>query len=300
MNLPRLLYLGFAFPPGVSALFPELQPAGHLIETSLINSVRGNFDVRSVGISGLAVEGLQVTPEASPGLPHCLNLLDKNPELYHRYHSLMRLKRAYREWRKAGWTADVIVVCNLSPVYNAFVRWLKRQRGPAPLLVLYLADSTTLGLEVPLRKRLRYKFKPLVYPEVEMLPYFDACVAVSKSTRSLFAPRKIPWLWLPNGIDPARIRPAGEELPEGAVRFGYFGALADHTGLARIAGSFHTAKAQRGARRVRLREKQSARGGVLCAKSRSAFLSAVFAGRMCHFRAGMRCFGERAADLPGK
>src|SRR5271169_2951060 len=52
----KLLYLGFAFPPGVAGRFPEAQPAGHLIETSLVNSLRTWFEIRSVGISWIRVE----------------------------------------------------------------------------------------------------------------------------------------------------------------------------------------------------------------------------------------------------
>jgi glycosyltransferase involved in cell wall biosynthesis len=41
----------------------------------------------------------------------------------------------------------------------------------------------------------------------------------------------MPWLWLPNGCDPARIIRPEEDPQEGPVQFGYFGTLAQHGGL---------------------------------------------------------------------
>ncbi len=184
--LPKLLYLGFAFPPGVSGLFPEAQPAGHLVETGLVNSLRPWFEIRSVGISWIRVE--EVPPgDPSPGLPHALNLLEAKPEPLHRLLSLRRLKRQYRAWLKEGWLPEVILVCNLSPVYNGFLRWLKRWPG-APPVVLYLADSMNLQHEFPWLRRLRHRFKPLVWPDSEMVRFVDACVAVSLGTRQFFRP----------------------------------------------------------------------------------------------------------------
>ena len=229
MSTPRLLYLGQAFPPGVSARFPELQPAGHLIETNLVESVRPWFDIRSVGVSSLDLENWHPTDASSPGLPNALNLTEKPPELLHRWKALRRLQRAFQSWCDDGWRPEVIVVCNLSPIYNAFIRWLRR-RPSRPRLVLYLADSATLGVKIPRSRRLRYRFKPLVYPDEEMVDCFDACVAVSRSNQARFAARGIPWLWQPNGCDPRRaIRDAGST--DGPVSFGYFGSLAEHTGL---------------------------------------------------------------------
>jgi glycosyltransferase involved in cell wall biosynthesis len=242
MTRPRLLYLGFAFPPGVSGLFPEMQPAGHLIETSLIDSIRPWFEVRSVGLNGVDVERLNRPLTASPGLPHALHLLEAKPELLHRLRALGRLRRAYAQWRREGWRADVIVVCNLSPVYNGFIRWLRRQLDP-PLLVLYLADSTQLGLHLPALKRLRYRFKPLTWFDEEMVDCYDACVAVSRDTEPLFRAHGLPWLWLPNGCDPARTVSDSARRNEGPVAFGYFGALAEYTGVPGLLRVF-TAKAR--------------------------------------------------------
>lgn len=226
----RLLYLGNAFPPGVSALFPELQPAGHLIETNLVNALRPRFDVRSIGISSVRVEALPHPRPDSPGLPNGLNLLDRKPALFHRWRSLRRLRLAYRQWRGEGWHPEAIVVCNFSPVYNAFIRQLTRQKDP-PLLVLYLADSTLLDVPLSHAKRLRYRLKPFKWLDDEMADQYDACVAVSADTQARFATSGTPWLWLPNGIDPARVRHQSPGTETGPIVFGYFGHAGEHTGI---------------------------------------------------------------------
>jgi glycosyltransferase involved in cell wall biosynthesis len=229
MKMQRLLYLGFAFPPGVAGLFPEAQPAGHLVETGLVNSLRTRFEIRSVGISWIDVEKVPAG-DPSPGLPHALNLLDRTPVLLHRYHSLFRLRRQYRAWTTAGWTPEAILMCNFSPVYNGFIRWLKRQPH-APRSVLYLADSMNLQKRYSVSRRLRHRFKPLTWPDFEMVRYVDACAAVSLSTKEFFMQRRLPWLWLPNGCDPGRALRGESDVPEGPRRFGYIGTLAAHGGV---------------------------------------------------------------------
>jgi len=245
MQRARLLYLGHAFPPGVAALYPELQPAGHLIETRLIQSIQPRFDVRCVGISEVKLSSLKDVRPISPGLPHALSLLDRPPAIWNWINSLRRLNRAYASWVAAGCRPHVILTCNFSPVYNAFVRRLAGLKG-RPRLVLYLADSTSLGVPLPPLKRFRYRLKPFNWMDDEMAELYDACVAVSSDTEMKFAPRGAPWLWLPNGIDPARVRrdAAG---PEGkAIVFGYFGHAGEHTGVHRLLRLF-TARPRPGA-----------------------------------------------------
>lgn len=243
MQLRRLLYLGNAFPPGVSALFPELQPAGHLIETNLINAVRPWFDVRSVGISCVEVDRLPSPLPQSPGLVNALNLLDGAPALWNRWRSLRRLQHSCRQWHREGWRPDLVVACNFSPVYNAFIRRLARQKN-RPRLVLYLADSTLLDVRLSPVKRLRYKLKPFKWLDDEMAGLYDACVAVSADTESRFSATGIPWLWLPNGIDPARIRSNASGPQSGPVVFGYFGHAGDHTGIHHLLRLFDTSPRQ--------------------------------------------------------
>lgn len=231
-----MLYLGLAFPPGVADQFPEAQPAGHLIETSLVNSIRPYLDIRSVGISWLDVK--KAAPGGTaPGLPHALNLRECKPELLHRWLSLWRLKRAYQQWTTSGWVPDLIMVCNFSPVYNAFVRWLGMQSN-RPKLLLYVADSVGLQGPLSLSKRVRYAMKPLRWLDSDMVRFYDGCVAVSKDTETFFRARNLPWLWLPNGCDAARAVSSGGSPPVSRLRFGYFGTLAQHGGIDRLAETF--------------------------------------------------------------
>lgn len=230
MQTRRLLYLGNAFPPGISGLFPESQPAGHLIETSLVSSLGSHFDIRSVGISRVDVDRITTRLASSPGLPNQLNLVDRRPELWSRWRSLRRLQLTYRRWLDDGWSPDWIVVCNFSPVYNAFIRRIARNTK-RPCLVLYMADSTLLDVPLPPFKRLRYRLKPFKWLDNEMADLYDACVAVSAETEARFQKRGIPWLWLPNGIDPKRIRSQTEVPVTDPITFGYFGHAGDHTGI---------------------------------------------------------------------
>lgn len=226
---PKLLYLGLAFPPGVAGRFPEAQPAGHLLETSLVTALRPWFEIRSVGISWIEVE--KVPPgDLSPGLPHALNLLDKPPELLHRWNSLLKLKRQYLDWIQAGWRPDCILMYNFSPVYNGFIRWLKNRPNP-PRVAVYLADSTNLQQEYPWLKRMRHRLKPLKWPDSEMVRFVDACAAVSLSTKEFFEKRKVPWLWSPVGCDPARAIRSQDATRDGPLRFGFFGSIAPYGGL---------------------------------------------------------------------
>jgi glycosyltransferase involved in cell wall biosynthesis len=230
MQTRRLLYLGNAFPPGISGLFPESQPAGHLIETNLISSLSSHCEIRSVGISNVNVDEISGRATPSPGLPNRLNLLDRPPQLWTRWRSLRCLRHTYRRWLADGWSPELIVVCNFSPVYNAFIRGIAGATG-RPYLVLYMADSTLLDVPLSRTKRLRYRFKPFKWLDNEMAGLYDACVAVSAETEARFRKRGIPWLWLPNGVDPARIRTHTGDSEAAPITFGYFGHASDHTGI---------------------------------------------------------------------
>jgi glycosyltransferase involved in cell wall biosynthesis len=88
---------------------------------------------------------------------------------------------------------------------------------------------------MPRLKRLRYRLKPLVVLDEDMLREFEACIGLSDATERFFAPRGVPFLWMPGGC---RKDPIPEPGPaalstdrRGPVRFGYFGALADHSGI---------------------------------------------------------------------
>jgi hypothetical protein len=226
-----LLYLGFAFPPGVAALNPGLNPAGHALETQMIAELREYFEVRSTGVLPLAPPVVEAADPAT-GIAHDLILLEKPPELFHRFRSLARLKAQYRRWRAEGWEPDVLLVYNLSPIYNQFLLWLRRH-PKCPKLVLLLLDSPNLGVPVRRWKQFRRRFKPMHTADTEMIRRFDACIGLSRETAKYFRPRNVPFLWMPGGCTPARACHADrtEDQRNGAVLLGYFGALAEHAGV---------------------------------------------------------------------
>jgi len=268
MSLPNLLYLGAAFPPGIKPLFPELKAAGHTIETALIHSISRNYNIRSIGFAEVDVDSPRVDRAASPGLDNELNLLDRPPTLLNRLRSVHRLRRAYAAWSREGWKPDVILTCNFYPIYNTFIRRVARQTH-RPLLVLYLADSTQLGIRMSTSKRFSYRLKPMVWLDDEMAGLYDACVAVSADTEAWFRSRAKPWLWLPNGIDPARVRDASSSPRRGPVIFGYFGSAGEHAGLPRLLRLFTSSSREASLRvcafgkaRVRLAEEYSGAANV--------------------------------------
>lgn len=236
----KLLYLGFAFPPGVQALFPGVNPAGHALETQMIGQLRHDFDIRSAGVLPCPLPRLGAV-DPSSGIDHEVLLLDKAPEVFHRLRSLARLKAAYRSWLRSGWRPDFVLVYNLSPIYNGFLRWLQRQPG-CPRLVLLLLDSAHLGHRLPAFKRFRYRFKPLATPDSEMLPLFDACIGLSREVERHFSPLGIPFYWMPGGCAPSRALREPEFAGFGTngqpTRFGYFGALGAHAGVRLLVDTF--------------------------------------------------------------
>jgi glycosyltransferase involved in cell wall biosynthesis len=239
MSATRLLYLGISFPPGVQALYPAISPAGHGFETQLVAALRDHFEIRSA--TTLPVRIPASAPEAEPtsGVRHDLILLEQAPEFVHRFQSLTRLKAQYRRWQASGWQAEVVLVYNLSPIYNHFVRWLRRQ-SPRPRLVLLLLDSSQLGRPLPRLKRWRYRLKPFVVPDADMIRAFDACIGLSRTVERFFAERPTPFLWMPGACTPGRAAPSRDGATEdrAPIAFGYFGALAPHAGVMPLVRTF--------------------------------------------------------------
>jgi glycosyltransferase involved in cell wall biosynthesis len=228
-----LLHLGFAFPPGVAALHPGVNPAGHALETSMVAELRQYFCIRSVGVLPFCPPPVEHADPGS-GIAHELILLEKAPELFHRFRSWVQLVAQYRSWRAQGWEPEAVLVYNLSPIYNRFVMWLRRQPR-CPKLVLLLSDSPTLGVPLPWIKRHRRRFKPMHIPDSSMLEHFDACIGLSKAIEQYFRPRKIPFLWMPGGCSPERLHFETSEARAldnaGPFHLGYFGALGPHAGV---------------------------------------------------------------------
>lgn len=244
MNRPRLLYLGFAFPPGVQALHPGLNPAGHLFETNLVAALRPFFEIRSVGM--LPIPAPAPIPGADPasGVAHDLVLEDLPPAHIRRRLALGLLERRFRQWRASGWQPDAVLAYNLSPVYNAFIRRLRPQ-GVSARRVLLLLDSSQLGRRPSLGRRLRRLFKPLAVADEAMLSEFDACVGLSRDAERHFRPLGRPYLWMPGACRPERAL-TGEPDPPGGeaggraapTRFGYFGSIAEYAGIFELADAF--------------------------------------------------------------
>ena len=238
--MPKLLFLGFAFPPGAAALYPHLNPAGHALETQLIAALRRHFEIRSVGLLPVKPPSTHGDDPGS-GIPHELLLLEKPPELYYRFRSLAQLKRQYHLWRKSGWVPDLLLVYNLSPIYNQFITWLRHSPAP-PKLVLLLLDSPNLGQELHWWKQFRRSLKPFHISDAAMVGRFDACVGLSQSAAKYFETRLIPFFWMPGGCTPGRAltddRPAAGHEKRSSFRFGYFGALGAHAGVSLLAQNF--------------------------------------------------------------
>jgi glycosyltransferase involved in cell wall biosynthesis len=176
---------------------------------------------------------------------HDVLLLDKPPEVFHRFRSLLRLKTQYLRWRSDGWEPDLVLVYNLSPIFNSFVRWLRRQ-GRCPRLVLLLLDSSELGRPVRSLKALRRRLKPMCFADAAMLDDFDACIGLSRSAEKYFRPKGIPFLWMPGGCTPTRVVREEQSLAESGeatrlTRFGYYGALGAHSGVRQLIESFLSA-----------------------------------------------------------
>lgn len=203
----------------------------------MVRELRAHFDLRSAGILPFKPARHEAA-DPNSGLAHELLLVEKAPELFHRYRSLFRLKAQYLRWRAQGWEPDALMVYNLSPIYNQFLLWLRRQ-AHCPKLVLLLLDSSSLGQPVAPGKRFRHRLKPMHVVDADMLDCFDACIGLSRSVEKYFVPRGIPFLWMPGGCTPGRALLAEgypDPIDDGApIRFAYFGALGPHSGVKALA-----------------------------------------------------------------
>jgi glycosyltransferase involved in cell wall biosynthesis len=243
----RLLYLSNAFPPGVTGRFPSLNPAGHATETRMAQALGGLTQLSSIGLLPEEVFGKLEPRDDSLGLEHRLLLWERKPELWYRWRSWRTLRHHYlREAGRAG-TPDVLLVRNLTPVFNQFVRWLRRQRA-RPLIVLVLADSSTLGQKMSAFRRWRYAFKPMQTLDDQAVLWYDACIAFGLGTRRTFESNNIPWMWMPSAFNFRYDPPPPDPARKGPIRFGYFGALAEHAAVlptvrtfldSQIPGSLH-------------------------------------------------------------
>jgi len=169
------------------------------------------------------------------GLEHQILLWERKPEVWHRWRSWRRLRRFYLEDVQRNGVPDVLLVRNLTTIYNYFVRWLRLQTQ-RPLIVLVLADSG-LGESIPVARRLRYYFKPMQFLEEQTALWYDACLGFGLESRRHFEPRGVPWLWMPSAFN-FYYEPPTVAASSGPIRFGYFGGLTQDTGVLSMARAF--------------------------------------------------------------
>jgi len=235
----RLLYLGFAFPPGIHAQFPDFNTAGHDWETSFSNELRKHLEIRYAGTMAFPLPPPPAKADPASGIPHDLTLVEEKPRWWMDWKAAQKLKATVLQWEEDGWVPDALLVYNFTPIYNHFTRWFKKVFPEVPR-VLFLLDSAQLGETIPPGKRLRYRLKPMVVLDETMLDEFTACIGLSRDARDYFAPRNVPFFWLPGGCTTPP-GPTREFLPPRTgrkLRFGYFGSLSDHAGAWRLAQTF--------------------------------------------------------------
>jgi glycosyltransferase involved in cell wall biosynthesis len=237
----RLLYLSNAFPPGVAGRFPGVNPAGHPQETRNVQALAKLAEISTVGLLPEETFGRLEPRDGSLGLEHELLLWERKPELWHRWRAWRQLRRFYLEKVARTGMPDALLVRNLTPVFNHFVKWLRRQRV-RPLIVLVLADSSTLGKFVSLSRRIRYALKPMQPMDGRAILWYDACIAFGIGTRRYFEPRGIPWMWMPSAFNFPYDPPAADPDQGGPIEFGYFGSLAEHAAVLPMAHVFLNAK----------------------------------------------------------
>ncbi|MBX3732656.1 MAG: hypothetical protein KF791_08685 [Verrucomicrobiae bacterium] len=232
----RILNLTNAFPPGVIGRFPAVNPAGHATETRMAEALSRHAELRNVTLLGSEVFGALEPRDSSFGLESELVLWNRPPELWHRWRSWRQLQHDYRQTVSRSGPPDIVLVRNLNPVFNRFVRWL-RSREPRPRIVLVFADSALLGQAMPPFRRFRHRFKPMQVPDSVAIAWYDGCISFGIGTEKFFTPLGIPWLWMPSAFN-FSYEPPIEAPRTGPIDFGYFGALAAHASVVPMVGGF--------------------------------------------------------------
>ena len=237
----RVLSLNNAFPPGVTGRFPAVNPAGHANETRMLQALGRLTQLSSVGLLPEETFGHLEPRDDSFGLEQDLLLWERKPELWHRWRSWRRLRHFYLAKIAGESVPDVLLVRNLNPVFNHFVRWLRRQK-PRPVIILVFADSATLGRSVSFSRRLRYSLKPMQMLDDDAIGLYDGCISYGLGTRPHFESLGIPWMWMPSAFNFQYQPPPPDPAQTGPIRFGYFGALAEHAAVRETAQAFLDAK----------------------------------------------------------
>jgi glycosyltransferase involved in cell wall biosynthesis len=237
----RVLSLSNAFPPGVTGRFPSVNPAGHANETRMLQALARVTRLSTIGLLPEETFGHLEPNDGSLGLEHELLLWERKPELWHRWRSWRALRSFYLKKSATEGPPEVLLVRNLTPVFNHFVRWLRRQ-NPRPVIILVFADSATLGRPVALSRRLRYALKPMQLLDDDAIGLYDACISYGIGTRPHFESRGIPWMWMPSAFNFQYDPPPPDPALTGPIRFGYFGALAEHAAVRETVQAFLDSK----------------------------------------------------------
>ena len=235
----RLISLTYAFPPGLSGRFPSLRTAAHATETRAVQALSRLAEVSTIGWMPKEMWQRLEPRDDSLGLEHELLLWNRRPELWHHWRAWRQLRRFYLEKTARAGMPDVILVWNMTAIYNYFVRWL-RQQPRRPIIVLILADSG-LGERIPTVRRLRYWLKPMQMLEDRAVKLFDACIAFSSETQRYFEPRGVPWMWMPSAFNFVYDPPSVTALGDGPIRFGYFGGLSKQAAVLTLVRTFLSA-----------------------------------------------------------
>ena len=119
----RMIFCTHAFPPGVSQRFPHVQAAPHSLQTRMGQALAQQAQLTTVGWIHPKVWGHLEPRDDSIGLEHELLLWDLKPELWHRWRSWRTLRRYYLDKVAREGMPDVLMVSNILPVFNHFVRW---------------------------------------------------------------------------------------------------------------------------------------------------------------------------------
>lgn len=234
----NLLYLGNAFPPGLTWLLRPHVNTASVYETKMVQALSKSVEVSTVGLLHQKIWGhLNDAKDDSIGLEHELLLWNRNPAFWHRWRSWRRLRQFYLNKVRTSGMPDVLLVRNLQPVFNHFVKWLRHQ-PKRPLIVLLLGDSGGLGEQISQSRRWRYKFKPMQMLDDESVLLYDACLVSGLKAKKYFEPRGVPCVWIPCAFHCNYNPPPPDLTANGPIRFGYFGGLSEQSAVIPLVNTF--------------------------------------------------------------
>ena len=203
----------------------------------MLQALGRSTQLASVGLLPAETYGRLEPRDDSIGLEQDLVLWERRPELWHRWRAWRELRAWYLARIARGASPDFVLVRNLNPVFNRFAKWL-RSHSARPRLVLVFADSARLGQKTSLSRRLRYAFKPMQMLDEQAIGLYDACISYGIGTRRYFEDRGIPWMWMPSAFNFDYTPPPEPPADTGPIRFGYFGALAEHASVLQTVRAF--------------------------------------------------------------